>query len=196
MKKYVLFGWYSAIGTLLDWILLKFLSLMVKGIALVTMLTTINLDMEYFNIFVRHGCAVSNIVSYAIGVAITFILSAKYAFKLDDNMGRRIRNTTIIHIMGLLVQSGLFAVLIHTGSSENTAKFITICENAVLMGAGNIFIVFRNYNKKDEKDETQKKVSGTWVSLSSICGYLFSYIEKSFFICLIQSSRNHVTLPM
>ena len=160
MRKYLLFGLYSVIGTIADWILLKFLSLVVKGIALVTMLATINLDMEYFSMFVRHGCAVSNIVSYAIGVAITFVLSAKYAFKLNDNMGRRIRNTTIIHIVGLLVQSGLFAVLIHSGFGENAAKIITICENAVLMGAGNIFIVFKNYKQQD-KNAKPKKVSET-----------------------------------
>ena len=161
MRKYLLFGLYSVIGTIADWILLKFLSLIVKGIALVTMLATINLDMEYFKMFIRHGCAVSNVASYAVGVAITFVLSAKYAFKLNDNMGKRIRNTTVIHIIGLLVQSGLFAVLIHhRGYDENTAKIITICENAVLMGAGNIFIVFRNY-KKDNSTKKQKKVSET-----------------------------------
>ena len=162
MKKYLLFVWYSAIGTVADWILLIFLSLMIKGIALVTMVATFNFDMEFFRMFVRHGCAVSNVISYAIGVAITFVLSAKYAFKLNDNMGKRIRNTTVIHIIGLLVQSGLFAVLIHhRGYDENTAKIITICENAVLMGAGNIFIVFRNYKKEDKSTEQQKKVSET-----------------------------------
>ena len=181
MRKYLLFGLYSVIGTIADWILLKFLSLVVKGIALVTMLATINLDMEYFSMFVRHGCAVSNIVSYAIGVAITFVLSAKYAFKLNDNMGRRIRNTTIIHIIGLLVQSGLFAVLIHSGFGENAAKIITIGENAVLMGAGNIFIVFRNYKKEGKSTELQKKVSETWVYLSLIYGYFFSLYWKIFF---------------
>lgn len=200
MKKYLLFVWYSVIGTIADWTLLIFLSLIIKGIALVTMIATLNFDMEYFKMFVRHGCAASNVVSYAIGVAITFVLSAKYAFKLNDNMGRRIRNTTVIHIVGLLVQSGLFAMLIHhRGYDENTAKIITICENAVLMGAGNIFIVFRNY-KKDNSTKKQKKVSETWAFSSAIYGYFFTndkiYIERSFFICLIPSSRNHVTLPM
>lgn len=199
MKKYLLFGWYSVIGTAIDWILLKFLSLMVKGIAIVTMISTVNYDLDFFNTFVNHGCAISNILSYAIGVAITFVLSAKFAFKLNDNMEKRIRNTTVIHIIGLLIQSGLFAVLIHSGSDENTAKIITICENAVLMGAGNIFIVFRNY-KKDNSTKKQKKVSETWAFSSAIYGYFFTndkiYIERSFFICLIPSSRNHVTLPM
>lgn len=199
MKKYLLFGWYSVIGTAIDWILLKFLSLMVKGIAIVTMISTVNYDLDFFNTFVNHGCAISNVLSYAIGVAVTFVLSVKYAFKIKDNMPDRITNTVIIHFLGLLVQGGLFAVLIHNGFDENPAKIITICENAVLMGAGNIFIVFRNY-KKDNSTKKQKKVSETWAFSGAIYGYFFTndkiYIERSFFICLIQSSRNHVTLPM
>lgn len=193
-KKYGLFVFYSCVGTLADWILLKFLSLMFRGIIFTTMLVTFTYDGDSFNTLIRHSSAVSNILSYAVGVAITFILSVKFAFKINDNMADRVKNTVFIHVLGLLIQSGLFALLIHSGFEENHAKIITICENALLMGAGNIFIVFKSYKK--DKNAKQKKVSETWVYSRLIYGYFFSYIERSFFICLIQSSRNHVTLPI
>jgi len=194
-RKYGLFAWYSIIGTGVDWVCLKFLSTLFRGIIFIIMIVTFSYDGDTFNTLIKHSCAVSNVLSYAIGVAVTFVLSVKYAFKIKDNMPDRITNTVLIHFLGLLVQGGLFAVLIHNGFDENPAKIITICENAVLMGAGNIFIVFRNY-KKDNSTKKQKKVSETWVFSSLIYGYFFPYIERSFFICLIPSSRNHVTLPM
>ena len=194
LKSYCLFAFYSCIGTAADWILLTFLSLMFRGIILSIMLLTFTYDIDVFSNLIKHSSALSNVISYAVGVAITFILCVKYAFKINDNMPNRIRNTVIIHILGLLVQSGLFAFLIHNGCDEVNAKIITICENAVLMATGNLLIVFKKY--KQDEGKQQKKVSETWVYSTLICGYFFSYIEKSFFICLIPSSRNHVTLPM
>lgn len=193
-KKYALFVLYSFVGTAVDWVLLKISSLLSKGIIFAYMIVTFSYDEGLFDTLVRNSSAGANMVSYAIGVAVTFILCIKYAFKINDNMPDRIKNTVFIHILGLLVQSGLFALLIHSGFEENHAKIITICENALLMGAGNIFIVFKSY--KQDKSAKSKKVSETWVYSSLIYGYFFSYIERSFFICLIQSSRNHVTLPM
>ena len=158
-RKYWLFAWYSCVGTLADLILLIFLSLMFRGIIFSTMLVTFTYDRDLFSILIKNSSAVSNVLSYAVGVAITFILCIKYAFKINDNIPNRIRNTVIIHILGLLVQSGLFAFLIHNGCYEVNAKFITICVNAVLMVIGNLLIVFKKYNQDDDKQ--QKKVSGT-----------------------------------
>jgi hypothetical protein len=44
------------------------------------------------------------------------------------------------------------------------------------MGFSNIFIVFRNYNKKSEEGELQKKVSETWVYSNLFFGYFYSFI--------------------
>ena len=158
-KKYALFAWYSCIGTLADWILLIFLSLMFRGIIFSTMLVTFTYDGDLFNSLIKHSSAISNVLSYAVGVAITFVLSVKYAFKINDNMSSRIKNTVFIHFLGLIVQSGLFAFLIHKGCYEVNAKIITICVNAVLMVTGNLLIVFKKYEQDEGKQ--QKKVSET-----------------------------------
>ena len=159
-KKYALFVLYSFVGTAVDWVLLKISSLLSKGIIFAYMIVTFSYDEDLFDTLIRHSSAAANMLSYAIGVAVTFVLCVKYAFKINDNMPDRIKNTVLIHVLGLLVQSGLFALLIHGGFEENHAKIITICENAVLMGAGNIFIVFKSY-KKDKKSAKSKKVSET-----------------------------------
>ena len=172
-KKYALFTLYSFVGTAVDWILLKISSLLSKGAIFAYMIVTFSYDEDLFNILIRHSSTAANVVSYAIGVAVTFVLCVKYAFKINDNMPDRIKNTVFIHILGLLVQSGLFALLIHNGFDENYAKIITICENALLMGAGNIFIVFKSY--KQDKNAKSKKVSETWVPSGLIYGYFSLY---------------------
>lgn len=179
-KKYWLFVWYSIVGTGVDWVFLKLLSFSFKSMVFITILKTGNFDRMFFDNLIKYGCTIANIVSYAIGVATTFFLSAKYAFKINDNIPDRIKNTILIQIIGLLVQSGLFAILIHNGFDENPAKIITICENAVLMGAGNIFVVFRNYRKEGNNTKQQKKVSETWVSSSLIYGYFFLILKDLF----------------
>lgn len=179
IRKYGLFVLYSLIGTGIDWLILILSSLAIKGVAfctkLITILTTFTYDKALYDAIIKDGCSVANVISYAIGVALTFSWSAKYAFKVNDNMSDRIRNTIFIHVLGLLVQSGLFAVLIHNGFDEFWTKVITICENAVLMGAGNIFIVFRNYKKGDNEVNDNKKIPGTWVFSKLNYGY-FLYL--------------------
>jgi len=176
MKKITLFGCFSAIGTIADCILLIFISLFFKGIILTVIFTNVNGieeliltiisfmlgNLEKLDMLNKYAYSLANFISYAIGVAITFVLSAKYAFKVsEETVTKRAILTTIIHIIGIIVQTVLFNRLIWHGWDNGTAKTITIAVNAVLMGASNIFIVFRNYNKKDEKNEAQKKVSGT-----------------------------------
>lgn len=176
MRKIILFGCFSAIGTIADCILLIFISLFFKGIIFTVIFTNVNGieeliltimsfmlgNLEKLYILNKYAYSLANFISYAIGVAITFVLSAKYAFKVsEETVTKRAILTTIIHIIGIIVQTVLFNKLIWRGLDNGTAKTITIIVNAVLMGFSNIFIVFRNYNKKSEEGELQKKVSET-----------------------------------
>ena len=163
MKKYILFGWYSAIGTLIDCLLLILISLFFKGIVftaifakisgiqelILTILSIVCGSFEKLDTLNKYATSLANFISYGVGVAITFILSAKYAFKVSKkSVNRRATATTIIHILGLIVQTILFNELTWHGWDNGTAKEMTIVINAVLMGLSNIFIVF-----KKDKDE-------------------------------------------
>lgn len=172
LKQNLLFFMYSAIGTLADIGALNLLSLIMDE-------------------------SIANIISYATGVMISFFLCRKFVFKVKDHVARRTISTIAVHFVGLIIQELLLDSLLKSGMNLNIAKMITVAENGILMYFLNVFIVFRKYKPIRRK---QKKVSETWVFSSLIYGYFFTnkkfYIERSFFICLIPSSRNHVTLPM
>ena len=172
IKENLLFFIYSAVGTLADIGALNILSLIMDE-------------------------SIANIISYAIGVMISFFLCRKFVFKVKDKLLRRTLSTISVHFVGLIVQELLLNALLSLQWELNIAKLGTVIENGILMYFLNKYIVFRKYKTIRRKS---KKVSETWVFSSAICGYFFTYtkfyIERSFFICLIPSSRNHVTLPI
>lgn len=168
IKENLLFFMYSAVGTLADIGALNILSLIMDE-------------------------NVANIISYAIGVMISFFLCRKFVFKVRDHVARRTLSTIAVHFVGLIIQELLLGALLDLEWELNLAKLATVAENGVLMYFLNKYIVFRKYKTIRTRS---KKVSETWVFSSLIYGYFFPYIERSFFICLIPSSRNHVTLPM
>ena len=172
----------------------------------------------------KNAYTLSNVISYPVGVALAFYWSAKYAFKTLDHMKERIRDTILVHVTGLVVQELLLYVLKLNGKTEDYAKLVAIAVNAILMAFSSILIVFRKRDNKivifaifhkegkerrkhpDRKKKSRRSLKGLKHRLKRgnrkkktsawISGCLFSYIERSFFICLIQSSRNHVTLPI
>ena len=172
IKENLLFFIYSAVGTLADIGALNILSLIMDE-------------------------SIANIISYAIGVMISFFLCRKFVFKVKDKLLRRTLSTISVHFVGLIVQELLLNALLSLQWELNIAKLGTVIENGILMYFLNKYIVFRKYKTIRRKS---KKVSETWVFSSTIYGYFFTYtklyIERSFFICLIPSSRNHVTLPI
>jgi len=168
LKQNALFIMYCSIGTLADIGALNLLSMIMDE-------------------------TIANIISYATGVMISFFLCRKFVFKVKDHVARRTLSTIAVHFVGLVIQELLLDSLLGSGVDLNIAKMVTVIENGILMYFLNVFVVFRKY--KPTKRQS-KKVSETWVYSSLIYGYFFSYIERSFFICLIPSSRNHVTLSI
>jgi len=168
IKKDLLFFLYSAVGSLADIGALNVLSLIMDE-------------------------RIANIISYAIGVIISFFLCRVFVFKVKDHVLKRTLVTMSLHFVGLIIQELLLDYLLNKQMDLNIAKGITIAENGILMYFLNKYIVFRKYKKETKKQ--QKEVSWTRVGSALVHRYLF-YIERSFFICLIQSSRNHVTLPI
>ena len=168
LKQNALFIMYCSIGTLADIGALNLLSMIMDE-------------------------TIANIISYATGVMISFFLCRKFVFKVKDHVLRRTLSTIAVHFVGLVIQELLLDSLLGNGVDLNIAKMITVAENGILMYFLNVFVVFRKYKPIRRNS---KKVSETWVSSSLIYGYFFSYIERSFFICLIPSSRNQVTLPI
>lgn len=232
-KKYILFLVFSGIGTGFDWILMKALApVIIERLTQMLIISSILNKNVFLTLapvvsnIMENIYAVTNFISYPIGVAIAFILSAKYAFKIkEEDMKKCTKDTIAVHVTGYGLQELLLIILtVFLGMDEDRAKFITIVVNGILMLFSNIFVVFRERDNKPKiftiviitivkflprirrngkkrprirRKNRQKKVSRTWcISPSLIYGYLFSYIERSFFICLIQSSRNHVTLPI
>lgn len=231
-RKYVLFLVFSGIGTGFDWMLMKTLApVIINPLTQMLILSSI-LSENVFQVLVPVVCnieeniyAITNVISYPVGVAIAFLLSAKYAFKTPkEDMNKCVKDTIIVHITGYGLQELLLVILtVFICMDEDFAKLITIVVNGLLMLFSNIFIVFRDRDNTKTKVVTivkflpnikfgrnknrrkphhkrfkrQKKGSGTWcLHQIQSTDTFFSYIEKSFFICLIQSSRNHVTLPM
>ena len=233
-RKYLLFFCFSCIGTLCDIFVLNLLSTKIKSsiillsLLFMRMIGNNNLFQQVATTSYYYSYEISNILSYVIGVAVAFILSAKFAFKIKrDQMRDCVKDTIITHISGWVVQIALLFFLKYLGKNnnnfawitENIAKGISILINGLLMLLSNIFIVFRERDsnqkiitivkflprkRRNSKKKlrlrrlrNKKKASGTWwISTSLIYGCPFSYIERSFFICLIPSSRNHVTLPI
>lgn len=168
LKQNALFIMYCSIGTLADIGALNLLSMIMDE-------------------------TIANIISYATGVMISFFLCRKFVFKVKDHVARRTLSTIAVHFVGLVIQELLLDSLLGSGVDLNIAKMVTVIENGILMYFLNVFVVFRKYKPIKRRS---KKVSETWVCSSLIYGYFFSYIERSFFICLIPSSRNHVTLSI
>ena len=143
---------YSAIGTLADFGALNILSMIMDE-------------------------RIANIVSYAIGVMISFFLCRKFVFKVRDHIARRTISTITVHFVGLVIQELLLDSLLDQGIDLNIAKGVTVIENGILMYFLNKYIVFRKYKPIRRKP---KKVSETWVSSSLIYGYFFLRVKDLF----------------
>lgn len=143
---------YSAIGTLADFGALNILSMIMDE-------------------------RIANIVSYAIGVMISFFLCRKFVFKVRDHITRRTISTITVHFVGLVIQELLLDSLLDQGIDLNIAKGVTVIENGILMYFLNKYIVFRKYKPIRRKP---KKVSETWVSSSLIYGYFFLILKDLF----------------
>lgn len=152
LRQNALFIMYSSIGTLADVGALNLLSLIMDE-------------------------SIANIISYTTGVMISFFLCRKFVFNVKDHVARRTLSTIAVHFVGLIIQELLLDSLLETGMELNIAKMITVAENGILMYFLNVFVVFRKYKPISRKS---KKVSGTWVCLSSNYGY-FSLILKDLF---------------
>lgn len=133
IKENLLFFMYSAVGTLADIGALNILSLIMDE-------------------------NVANIISYAIGVMISFFLCRKFVFKVRDHVARRTLSTIAVHFVGLIIQELLLGALLDLKWELNLAKLATVAENGILMYFLNVFIVFRKYKPIRRK---QKKVSET-----------------------------------
>jgi len=146
LKQNALFAFYCGIGTLADWGILNLLSM--------------KMDNEN----------VANLISYTIGVMISFFLCRAFVFKVKNHITRRIFSTISVHILGLVLQYLLLKLLLELGWKLNPAKLITIIENAFVMYFLNKYIVFREYKTE------QKKVSENWYFSGLFCGYFSSFI--------------------
>jgi len=152
-KKYVLFLAFSLIGTIADFGVLKFLEMIIKSL-------TRN------EVIIKNAYEIGNIFSYIVGVAIAFILSAKFAFKIEkEKMAECTKDTIFTHISGWITQIAALKILIYLGEhnenyvwiTKDMAKTISIGINGILMLGSNIFIVFRNRNKGGEKKKNKKR---------------------------------------
>jgi len=133
IKENLLFFIYSAVGTLADIGALNILSLIMDE-------------------------SIANIISYAIGVMISFFLCRKFVFKVKDKLLRRTLSTISVHFVGLIVQELLLNALLSLQWELNIAKLGTVIENGILMYFLNKYIVFRKYKTIRRKS---KKVSET-----------------------------------
>ena len=133
IKENLLFFMYCAIGTLADFGALNILSMIMDE-------------------------RIANIVSYAIGVMISFFLCRKFVFKVRDHIARRTISTITVHFVGLVIQELLLDSLLDQGMNLNIAKGVTVVENGILMYFLNKYIVFRKYKPIKRR---QKKVSET-----------------------------------
>ena len=159
-KKYVLFLIFSGIGTGFDWMLMKTLAPVIINPLTQMLIVSSILSENIFQILAPIVCnireniyVITNFISYPIGVAIAFLLSAKYAFKTPkEDMNKCIRDTIIVHITGYALQELLLFILTaFFNKDEDTAKFITIVVNGLLMLFSNILIVFRDRNNTKTK---------------------------------------------
>lgn len=132
VKENILFFMYSAVGTLADIGALNILSMIMDE-------------------------SIANIISYAIGVMISFFLCRKFVFKVKDKLLQRTLSTIGVHFAGLIVQELLLSTLLKMSWDLNMAKLATVAENGILMYFLNKYVVFRKY--KPIKRKT-KKVSG------------------------------------
>lgn len=160
-KKYILFLIFSGIGTGIDWLLMKTLAPVITQHLSEILIISGVLSKNVFQILAPIVCnikeniyVITNFVSYPIGVAIAFILSAKYAFKTKkEDMNKCIRDTIVVHATGYALQEVLLFILtVYLGKDEDSAKFTTIVVNGILMLFSNIVIVFR------ERDNTKPKI--------------------------------------
>ena len=152
VKQNALFIMYCSIGTLADIGALNLLSLVMDE-------------------------TIANIISYAIGVIISFFLCRKFVFKVKDHVLRRTISTIAVHFIGLVIQELLLNSLLENDMDLNIAKIVTVAENGILLYFLNVFVVFRKYKPIKRKS---KKVSETWVSSSKIYGYFFSILKDLF----------------
>ena len=133
LKQNALFIMYCSIGTLADIGALNLLSMIMDE-------------------------TIANIISYAIGVMISFFLCRKFVFKVKDHVLRRTLSTIAVHFVGLVIQELLLDFLLRNGMDLNVAKMVTVAENGILMYFLNVFIVFRKYKPIRRNS---KKVSET-----------------------------------
>ena len=133
IKENLLFLMYSAIGTLADFGALNILSMIMNE-------------------------RIANIISYAIGVMISFFLCRRFVFRVRDHLTRRTISTITVHFVGLVIQELLLDSLLNQGMDLNIAKGVTVAENGILMYFMNKYIVFRKYKPIKRKS---KKVSET-----------------------------------
>ena len=159
-RKYVLFLVFSGIGTGFDWMLMKTLAPVIINPLIQILILSSILSENVFQILAPIACniveniyAITNFISYPIGVAIAFILSAKYAFKTPkEDMNKCIKDTIAVHLTGYGLQELLLIILtVFISMNENKAKFITIVVNGILMLFSNILIVFRDRNNAKTK---------------------------------------------
>lgn len=133
VKQNALFIMYCSIGTLADIGALNLLSLVMDE-------------------------TIANIISYAIGVIISFFLCRKFVFKVKDHVLRRTISTIAVHFIGLVIQELLLNSLLENDMDLNIAKIVTVAENGILLYFLNVFVVFRKYKPIKRKS---KKVSET-----------------------------------
>lgn len=171
-KKYLLFFFFSFIGTLCDIFVLNLLSTKMKSSVIMLSLLFIRtignnkLFQQVATISYYYSYEISNIISYVIGVAVAFVLSAKFAFKIKkDEMRGCIKDTIYTHLSGWVVQIALLFFLKYLGENfssfkwitENIAKGISIIINGILMLCSNLFIVFRDRSNTKSKVVTIEK---------------------------------------
>lgn len=164
-KKYILFLIFSGVGTGFDWLLMKILAPVIIEPLIQMLIVSSILSENVCRVLVpivynikENIYAITNVISYPVGVAIAFLLSAKYAFKTPkEDMNKCIKDTIIVHITGYALQELLLFILTaFFGKDEDNAKFITIVVNGILMLFSNILIVFR---ERDNSTKTILKIA-------------------------------------
>ena len=142
LKKNILFVLWCIPGTIIDVGLLHYLVYIV-GIG--------------SEIFIN---VLANGICYMIGSIVAFFCCRRFAFKMKDNLWKRLSSTLGTHFIGFALQELLFFYLLYLGLDINVAKAITIGENAIVMFFATKLIVFRTYHSQ------KTRVSKSWVYLN------------------------------
>ena len=94
------------------------------------------LDTGVYSLLVKSGLLgfqAANVVSYSCGTILSFILNARYNFRVTDKIGLRLARFFGVGILGLLVSAGLLHRLVDVYHFDNIISKIATLPVIVLL---------------------------------------------------------------